>query len=97
MEQNKSIENLSEAASLAEQMYIETQQVKKSQKNSSRVAKLNRGVILPQHKTRLHVGVCNVTCYFATRPAIRERNLNQFCHFFCNKKNSLSRKELVQN
>lgn len=28
------------------------------------------------------MGVCNVTCYFATRPAIRARKLNQFCHFF---------------
>lgn len=34
MEQNKSIENLSEAASLAEQMYIETQQVKNHRKTA---------------------------------------------------------------
>lgn len=35
MEQNKSIENLSEAASLAEQKYIETQQVEITDKQQS--------------------------------------------------------------
>lgn len=55
-------------------------------RNSSQ---LNQEVISPQHKTRPYVGVCNVTCYFATRPAIKARQLNQVCHFFC-KKNRLS-------